>query len=163
MNKIIIELSPLDQARLDKLTAALEEMNALIEGTGTTTPASRAMQRLTGSDTTEPEPAPAAKKPAAKKAAEPAEQVKEPEPEPAKAAESEVPAITYKLADVQQAVVNLCSPEKGLKAQVRTIVKQYADKVTNIPEDKFAEVMAKLIELEKDNNGGWCEIQTEEG
>ena len=34
------------------------------------------------------------------------------------------------------------------KAQVREIITAYADRVSNIPEDKYAEVMAKLTALE---------------
>lgn len=59
----------------------------------------------------------------------------------------------YKLADVQRMVIELCSPDRGLKAQVREIVKRYADKVTNVPEDKYAELIAELQQLESTASG----------
>lgn len=49
-------------------------------------------------------------------------------------------------ADLSQLVVRLSAA--GLKAQVREIITAYADRVSNIPEDKYAEVMAKLTALE---------------
>ena len=52
----------------------------------------------------------------------------------------------YKLEDIQQKVVALSA--SGKKAEVREIVKSYAEKVSAIPADKFGEVMAKLIGLE---------------
>lgn len=55
-------------------------------------------------------------------------------------------ALQYKLEDIQQKVVALSA--SGKKAEVREIVKSYAEKVSAIPADKFGEVMAKLIGLE---------------
>lgn len=49
-------------------------------------------------------------------------------------------------ADLSQLVVRLSAA--GLKAQVREIITAYADRVSNIPEDKYAEVMSKLTALE---------------
>lgn len=49
-------------------------------------------------------------------------------------------------ADLSQLVVRLSAA--GLKAQVREIITAYADRVSNIPEDKYAEVMAGLTALE---------------
>lgn len=49
-------------------------------------------------------------------------------------------------ADIQRKVVELSGA--GKKAQVRDIVKAYADKVSGIPEDKLAEVWTKLTGLE---------------
>lgn len=63
----------------------------------------------------------------------------EPEPEPE-------PAQTVDKADVQKKVVELSAA--GKKAEVRDIVKSYAERVSAIPEDKLAEVMAKLEALE---------------
>lgn len=54
--------------------------------------------------------------------------------------------LQYKLEDIQQKVVALSA--SGKKAEVREIVKSYAEKVSAIPADKFGEVMAKLIGLE---------------
>ena len=66
---------------------------------------------------------------------------------PASAPAPEVPAAKpCTKADLSQLVVRLSAA--GLKAQVREIITAYADRVSNIPEDKYAEVMAKLTALE---------------
>ena len=49
-------------------------------------------------------------------------------------------------ADIQKAVVRLAAA--GKKAEVREIVKGYADRVSAIPEDKRTEVLARLSALE---------------
>lgn len=64
-----------------------------------------------------------------------------PTPEPA----PEQPQ-TYTLEDVRRKVVELTTAEK--KAQVREIVKSYAETVSGLPEDKFAEIMGRLTALE---------------
>jgi hypothetical protein len=48
--------------------------------------------------------------------------------------------------DIQKVVVRLAAA--GKKAEVREIVKGYADRVSAIPEDKRAEVLARLSALE---------------
>lgn len=53
---------------------------------------------------------------------------------------------TVTLAEVKAKVVELLSTAVG--EQVRVIIRQYAPKVTAIPEDKLAEVYAKLNALE---------------
>ena len=71
-------------------------------------------------------------------------------PSPAAAAPAPVPeapaAKPCTKADLSQLVVRLSAA--GLKAQVREIITAYADRVSNIPEDNYAEVMAKLTTLE---------------
>lgn len=64
-----------------------------------------------------------------------------PTPEPA----PEQPQ-TYTLEDVRRKVVELTTA--GKKAQVREIVKSYAETVSGLPEDKFAEIMDRLTALE---------------
>lgn len=49
--------------------------------------------------------------------------------------------------DVRKKVVDL-SADPGKKAQVREIIKAYADSVSALPEDKLPEVWDKLIALE---------------
>lgn len=49
-------------------------------------------------------------------------------------------------ADIQKVVVRLAAA--GKKAEVREIVKGYADRVSAIPEDKRAEVLTRLSALE---------------
>lgn len=69
-------------------------------------------------------------------------------PEPTAPAEPEPEQTAGKVdkADVQKKVVELSAA--GKKAEVRDIVKSYAERVSAIPEDKLAEVMAKLEALE---------------
>lgn len=55
------------------------------------------------------------------------------------------PVKTYSKADVQQAVVKASAA--GYKAQVREIVTKYAPRVSEIPEDKYGEVMDALSRL----------------
>lgn len=54
------------------------------------------------------------------------------------------PAVT--VADVQKKVIALAAA--GKKAEMTKVVKAYADRVSLIPEDKLAEVFAKLTALE---------------
>lgn len=58
------------------------------------------------------------------------------------------PTSLYTVKDVQQKVLELTTQKGVAKAAVREIVKTYADKVQNIPEDKLDEVMQKLNALE---------------
>ena len=62
---------------------------------------------------------------------------------PAPAVQDE-PKVT--LADIQAKVIALV--QAGKKADVRTICLEYAPQVTQIPEDKWPEVLAKLNGLE---------------
>lgn len=68
--------------------------------------------------------------------------------------EPEVP--TYTREDIQALVQTLAGPKStenpygGKRAATRAIVKKYAEKVGNIPEDKFAEVMEQLLELKEE-------------
>ena len=138
MNTITIELSGEDRERLDKLLAAVDALNAsllanqgmiAIADSGTHAEAhsepQTAQETAPGKVTTPTADAPQS---TAQTATEPSD------------------AVT--LADVQRKVVELCGPTHNKKAQVREIVKAYAPKVTGIPADKCAEVMAKLNALE---------------
>ena len=58
--------------------------------------------------------------------------------------EPSVPWVT--MADIQKKVVDLTTA--GKKPAVKKLLQKYAPKVTAIPEDKFAEVLEKLTELE---------------
>ena len=72
----------------------------------------------------------------------------EPEPaaEPEPVAEPELPQ--YSKADVLALVQKLAAPNSPNREQAKAIVKSYGSKVSDIPEDKYDEVMAKLAELE---------------
>lgn len=146
MNTITIELSAEDRARLDKLTAALEQA-----GMGCTCKCK-----------TEDKPAapePKAKKSKPEKAAEtPTEVADEPTPItdiPAeeKPAETTTAATTVTLEQIQQKVVQLAAGNGGAKkAQVREIISAYGAKVSDLKEqpDKWDEVWAKLTALESE-------------
>lgn len=54
--------------------------------------------------------------------------------------------VSVTLSDIQQKVVALSAA--GKKAQAREIVKAYAERVTLLPDDKYAEVMDKLSALD---------------
>lgn len=65
---------------------------------------------------------------------------------PAEPAQEPETAPQVSRADIQQKVIQLSAA--GKKAEVREIVTAVATKVSDIPEDKLAEVWAKLTGLE---------------
>lgn len=154
MNTITIQLTESDQGRLDRLTEALEKLAGLVEAMS---PAEVKPAEAPAPAKEQSTPKEAPSKPM--EAPAPAE-VKQPTPEPTQATEAKQDAPAYTLADIQRLVIHLCSPEIGLKAQVRDIVKAYADKVPNIPADKFIEVMGKLQTLAT-QAPGWEDLNDE--
>lgn len=68
-----------------------------------------------------------------------------PRPESEDAAPPWTDVAEVTLSDIQQKVVTLSAA--GKKAQAREIVKAYAERVTLLPKDKYAEVMGKLSAL----------------
>lgn len=135
MNKITIELCAEDRARLDKLAEVIEAM---------TTP--QAPQIL--GESAEPEkeaqhPAEMEPTPFPEDTA-PWEPVQTTEPEPEPAAET-APAVTHK--DIAKLVIDLAGA--GKKEDVKNIVTAYALKVSDIPEDKLAEVHQQLSALKE--------------
>lgn len=149
--KIIHELCGEDRARLDRLTAALEgashcrhdvqetEQLAIDPELLALKKKMEEVQPLTESHGAKTEP----QEPVEQEtpATTPTEEEK-PAEEPAK------PAVT--LAQIQQKVVQLCAGFNGTKkAAVREIVNAYAKKVSDLPEDKWAEVWDKLTALEE--------------
>ena len=69
-----------------------------------------------------------------------------PEPAAEPAVEPEQPKYTK--ADILAKVQQLAHPGNPKRGQAKTIVQSYAGKVSDIPEDKYDEVMEKLIALE---------------
>lgn len=125
-NRIIIELCEEDRKRLDGLfLMAAELVNALKEST----PAR--VYEPNEEDTVEPATPEAGPEP-----------VVEPEP----AAEPELPKYTKE--DILAKVQSLAGPNNPKREQAKAIVKSYGTKISDIPEDKYDEVMAKLAELE---------------
>lgn len=130
-----------------ELSAAMQRLAEALEGRGLPAP--------------QPDPAPEAVQPKPEaeaqpephEEAQPTAQVPEPQsapvPEatqPEKPAEKAAPLAEATLADVRSTFIALSSA--GLKQQAREIVLKYADKLSNIPADKCAEVLAKLKKLE---------------
>lgn len=136
-NTITIELCAEDRARLDHINVNLTEL----------------IMRVMGNQAPDmgevlPKAAPelAEKLAAQHPVADPFKELPKAEPVPFEQEAPKQEAPQYKLEDIQQKVVALSA--SGKKAEVREIVKSYAEKVSAIPADKFGEVMAKLIGLE---------------
>lgn len=68
------------------------------------------------------------------------------EPEPAAVPEPELPKYTKE--DILAKVQSLAGPNNLKRDAAKAIVKGYGAKVSDIPEDKYTEVMMKLIALE---------------
>lgn len=142
MNTIIIELCAEDRARLDKIIEGLAHrpncdscvQSALkwpeIVKKDKPAPTTTAQEPVEATESESRPEAPA---------------VEETPTEPTE--EAEAPVITIELTDLQNKVVELA--RKGLKDQVRDVVKAYGvERVSQIPEDKRAELMTKLNALE---------------
>lgn len=133
MNEITIKLSGDDKALLIGLFSAVKDLTAAVQALNTYPATLETPETLT-----EPPSAPT----------EPAEETT-PEnntPEPEKPAESRTEPSgepQYTKADVQSRVVALCADPEHKKA-VKRIITEYAPKVSEIPEDKYPEVIAKL-------------------
>lgn len=126
MNKITIELCAEDRARLDRIIEALEKKAA-----------AGIWPENLGSEAI-PEPTPAE--------AEPAKIDPPVAPAPAEVKTEPQTAITQ--ADIQRRVVELSAAGNKQKAAVRLIVKRYADRVSQIPAEAYAEVMEQLDQVE---------------
>lgn len=124
MNTITIELCAEDRARLDAILDALNNGRSC-EKCVDSVAQYAAAAATSATQTNEEEPA-NVETPAAENEQESAPEVKR--------------------EDVQSLVVTLSAANK--KAEVRAIVKEYADRVSAIPEDKLSEVWAKLKVLE---------------
>lgn len=134
-NTITIELCEEDRARLDHINVNLTELIMRVMG-NQAPDMGEVLQKAA--------PELAEKLAAQHPAADPFKELPKAEPVPFEQPKPEAPQ--YKLEDIQTKVVALSA--SGKKAEVREIVKSYAEKVSAIPADKFGEVMAKLIGLE---------------
>lgn len=128
------ELCAEDRARIDKLTAALEQLAPITVQTDETVQAFMTEGIGIGkmADTKDHEDF--------------VEIVTEPEEPEAPAAPEEPAAPQHTKAELQPKVASLVSA--GKKEEVKEIIKQYAAKVSDIPEEKVDEVWAKLEQLE---------------
>lgn len=130
-NTITIEFSAEDRARLDRIAAALEGAKPKCDSCVSTALDAMKAAQSAPMEFTKEEPQPEPTKPTAAQ-------------EPPQTATEDKPTVS--VADIQRKVVALSNA--GKKAEVREIVKAYADKVSGIPEDKLGEVWAQLTALE---------------
>jgi hypothetical protein len=125
MNKIVFELCAEDRARLDAIIAGLQHLGGVPGAPdGVLHPADASTAHLEP-----PAAAPAASQP------EPAPVVPAPEVKP------------VSLGEFQKAIVTRCAESAAMKAKVQALVHKYAPSVSEIPEDKRAEVLAELAKL----------------
>lgn len=121
--KVTVELCAEDRARLDRIFSALESCG---------TPYSAKLENAEAGAHQET--------PAEEIKAEPASRV-----ETLAATPELAPAKVVDLSDIQKKVVELSAA--GKKAEVREIVKKYADRVSAIPAEHTAEVWEQLTML----------------
>ena len=136
--KVATELCEKDRELLSDLTHALVQLTIQLKGD---TEAAEHYGKCFGKDAEDP-----AEEPQAPAVAEEPEQ---PENEPAEEVEpekapTEAPKVT--LSDIQQKVVALSAA--GKKAEVRDIIKKYADRVSVIAVNDYVEVWDELAKLE---------------
>ncbi len=128
-NTITIELCAEDRARLDRLAEAMERK--------TCDKCVTAAIQLAKNEQ-EPVEAPAAITPVTKPPGEEKPAEKDPEPQ--------TPVRTVDRAELRAKVIDLSA--KGLKDQVRDVVKSFAETVKDVPDDKLAECYDRLVALE---------------
>lgn len=129
MNNITIELCAEDRARLDRIAEALDAINKANEPITLTV--SGLYAECEPDKDGRPEEAPEA------------EPVQTPAEEP-KAEAPKAPQVS--VAELQAKVVELVSA--GKRDEAKAVVNEYAERVSDIPEDKRHEVMQKLAALE---------------
>ncbi len=133
-NTITIELCEEDRKRLDSLFLIVAEVVAELKSRGV--PVCHELEAVAPQEAPE-QPAPVNE--------HPVDEVS-PHGEPEPAAEPEQPKYTK--ADILAKVQKLAQPNSPKRAEAKAIVQSYAAKVSDIPEDKYAEVMDKLTALE---------------
>lgn len=130
-NTITIELSKTDRALLENCVAHLGLLVGLIGD----------LPRNGAPVCHEPEAVVSQAEAPLPEIEQPAEEVN---PEPV--AEPELPKYTRD--DILAKVQSLAQPKNPKRDQVKALVKSYGTKVSDIPEDKYTEVMMQLIALE---------------
>lgn len=140
---VTVELCASDRDRLDKIYAALERIGApqcdkCVESIAHT------LERVV--DTAqEPAGAPAVEEKAETHATIPAQEEK---PAEAPVAPQEKAKPTVTLSDIQQKVVSLSAQGAAMKKAVREVVTAYAERVSALTPEQYAEVFEKLTALE---------------
>ena len=143
--KVTAELCEKDRELLSDLTHALVQLTIQLKGN---TEAAEHYGKCFGKDAEDPaeeQQAPAVAEEPEQPENEPAEEA---ENEPAEEAEpekapTEAPKVT--LSDIQQKVVALSAA--GKKAEVRDVIKKYADRVSAIAVTDYVEVWDELAKL----------------
>lgn len=130
MNTITIQFCEEDRKRIDELIAFAGLLVGELKGLKTSTQPE--IPQVVETNTT-PEEAPAVE-PVIE---EPAAPVEEPTPE----------VKPVSLAEFQKAVTMAVSKGAEAKKKVKAVINQYAPSVSEVPEDKRAEVMAELAQL----------------
>lgn len=139
---VTLELCPDDRKRLDELIGFIP---FLIDG----------LQKLAAQPTQNTTNAPTPAREETPKTEHPVDDVtprQAPQPHPDAAPVEEPEAPKYTKADIQSRVQKLAAPTMpaAIRQGAKAIVKSYGAKVSDIPEEKYPEVMARLDELEKE-------------
>lgn len=135
--KVITELSPDDRLLLESLLGAIGTLTSVIGSTLPPTIQPQVIAEITGS-------APATTEET------PAEPTPDPEPvieTPAPVADPEPDVKPVSLAEFQKAVTLAVSKGADAKKTAKEIINKYAPSVSEVPEDKRAEVMAELSKI----------------
>lgn len=120
-NKIVIELAPDDRQRIDDLVGALTLVASVI---GSATPPTMQMSPVVIPKAEHPVDAPA-------------DHFDPPAPAP----------VPVSLGEFQKAIVTRCAESAETKKKVQALVHKYADSVSNVPQDKWSEVLTALAEI----------------
>lgn len=137
MNTIIIELCEDDRKRLDEIITFLGLIYTEYKSRPVSAEAATAPQ-------TEEKPKPVETEHPVDDVSPHAAPAPVAEPEPAK----DEPQYTQ--ADILAIVQRLIAPGSTKRAEAKAIVNDYAVKISAIPEDKYNEVMDRLVKLEKE-------------
>lgn len=141
MNTITLELCAEDRARLDKILAALEKPRDCKGCVETVSKATEHIVEIMTPQEPENEPQEA---PEVKADEHPADVSTAPW-DPVEEPQEDAPSVTEN--DIRQKFMALSIEGKGDKA--RAIIKSYAAKISAVPEDKRAECIERLNELER--------------
>ncbi len=134
MNNIIIELCTEDRARLDRIAALLEAgIGAHLKTPKTPTELPLKATKAEEQGNTQPK-------------AETQSPPQKTEPESVKTDEPKAEKVDVGVEDIRRLVVTLSA--SGKKDEARGVVQAYARTVSDLPAEKYAEVWAKLKELE---------------
>lgn len=136
MNHIVIELCAEDRARLDKIIEKLENVSPRCDSCVKAFVDLAQGKAAEAPEITADEPQPV----------EPKQTQPEPEKASAPKNEDKSPAPEVTVEDIRSKYMSLAATPK--REEARMLIKLYADKISDIPADKRAEVLEKLTALE---------------